>query len=33
MISGNVTHQYRKKIPGGITFLKSLDEVIEHLAA
>ena len=33
MISGNVTHQYQKKIPGGITFLKSLDEVIEQLAA
>jgi len=33
MISGNVTHHYRKKIPVGIVFLKSLDEVIEHLAA
>lgn len=33
MISGNVTSQYRKKIPGGITFLRSLDEVIEQLAA
>jgi len=33
MISGNVTHQYRKKVPRGIVFLKSLDEVIEHLAA
>jgi DNA-binding transcriptional MerR regulator len=33
MISGNVIHQYRKKIPGGVTFLRSLDEVIEQLAA
>jgi MerR family transcriptional regulator, light-induced transcriptional regulator len=33
MISGNVTHHYQKKIPGGITFLKTLDEVIEQLAA
>jgi DNA-binding transcriptional MerR regulator len=33
MISGSITHQYNKKIPGGITFLKSLDEVIEQLAA
>lgn len=33
MISGNITNQYRKKVPGGITFLKSLDEVIEQLAA
>ena len=33
VISGNVTHQFRKKLPGGITFLKSLDEVIEQLAA
>lgn len=33
MISGNITNQYRKKIPVGITFLRSLDEVIEQLAA
>jgi MerR family transcriptional regulator, light-induced transcriptional regulator len=33
MISGNITHHYQKKIPGGIVFLKSLDEVIEQLAA
>ena len=33
MISGNVTHHYKKKIPGGITFLKSLEEVVDRLAA
>jgi methanogenic corrinoid protein MtbC1 len=33
MISGNITHTYKNKIPKGITFLKSLEEVIDHLAA
>ena len=33
MISGNVTHTYKKKIPGGISFLKSLEEVVDRLAA
>ena len=33
MISGNVTHNYKKKIPGGISFLKSLEEVVDRLAA
>jgi DNA-binding transcriptional MerR regulator len=33
MISGNVTHTYGKKIPEGISFLKSLEEVIDKLAA
>ena len=33
MISGNVTQTYKKKIPGGISFLKSLEEVVDRLAA
>jgi MerR family transcriptional regulator, light-induced transcriptional regulator len=33
LISGNITHNYKKKIPGGISFLKSLEEVVDHLAA
>lgn len=33
MISGNVTHNYKKKLPGGISFLKSLEEVVNQLAA
>ena len=33
MISGSITHTYRKKIPNRISFLKSLDEVLETLAA
>ncbi|MBL7700410.1 MAG: MerR family transcriptional regulator [Chitinophagaceae bacterium] len=33
VISGRVTHQYAKKIPAGVTFGKTLDEVIFHLAA
>ena len=33
MISGNVTHTYGKKIPENISFLKSLEEVIDKLAA
>ena len=33
MISGNVTHGYSKKIPKGINFLKTLEEVINRLAA
>jgi DNA-binding transcriptional MerR regulator len=33
MISGNVTRSYMKKVPDGINFLKSLEEVIDQLAA
>ena len=33
VISGRVTHDYTKKIPAGIRFGKSLEEVIAHLAA
>ena len=33
LISGNITHGYNKKLPNGVSFLKSLDEVINHLAA
>lgn len=33
VISGRVTHDYTKKIPVGIRFGKSLEEVIAHLAA
>lgn len=33
MISGNVTRTYTKKLPDGVSFLKSLEEVIAHLAA
>ena len=32
-ISGRVTHDYTKKVPVGIRFGKSLEEVIDHLAA
>jgi methanogenic corrinoid protein MtbC1 len=33
MISGNIIHNYHKKVPRGITLLNSLEEVIKHLAA
>lgn len=33
IISGRVTHAYTKKIPAGISFGKSLEEVLEQLAA
>lgn len=33
VISGRVTHDYTKKVPDGIRFGKSLEEVITHLAA
>ncbi len=33
VISGRVTHDYTKKIPAGIRFGKTLEEVIAHLAA
>jgi DNA-binding transcriptional MerR regulator len=33
LISGKITHNYTKKVPSGIRFGKSLEEVIDHLAA
>jgi len=33
MISGKITHNYKNKIPKGVTFLKSIEEVIDRLAA
>ena len=32
VISGKITHDYSMKIPQGISFRKSLEEVIEHIA-
>jgi methanogenic corrinoid protein MtbC1 len=32
LMSGKITHGYDKKIPAGIIFKKTLDEVITHLA-
>ena len=33
MISGKITNNYKNKIPKGVTFLKSIEEVIDGLAA
>ena len=33
IISGKITHDYSKKVPQGITLVKSLDEVIQRLVA